>query len=120
MVALQNTIKRLVTYNLVGLAERSVSVTTVQQVEHPRTGVPGTKIQKQRFCGSLTFLASEIQSDLPDAILAVPEIAAAIDRGDLRNVSTPAPVRAPEIATAPLAADPKPQASATHRRGKEK
>jgi len=62
------------------------SCQTVRQpsiVHDPRTGNQATKELRRRVCASMTLLAGETR-ECGDNILRVPEVQAAVQRGELR------------------------------------
>jgi hypothetical protein len=70
--------------------------------QNPRTGERARKHIHKRVPGSITFLARERKDNLPSALLEVPDVKTAIDRGYLRIVAqTPDP--APVAAATPTA-----------------
>lgn len=77
-------------------------ITTVVLEENPRTGERAPKRMTKKAPAALTLLARERQEGLPETILQVPEVRAAIDRGHVRVVAqtaAPAPAPAPRART---------------------
>ena len=70
--------------------------------EHPRTGELLPRHIRKKIPGSLTLLALETRRGLPDAILKVPDVSAAIVAGALRVVGE-TPKAAEPAATQPAA-----------------
>lgn len=62
-------------------------VTTVVVDENPRTGERAPRRITRRAPGSLTLLARERRDGLPNSVLTVPEVQAAIAKGHLRVVA---------------------------------
>ena len=50
-------------------------------------GKAGTREEQRRVCASITLLAGEVR-DFEDAVRAAPEVKAALDRRDLREVQS--------------------------------
>lgn len=68
-----------------------LDITTTVLEENPRTGERAPRRITKKAPAALTLLARERQGDLPDAVLQVPEVRAAIERGHVRVVEqTPA------------------------------
>jgi hypothetical protein len=61
-------------------------ITTVVLEENPRTGERAPRRITKKAPGAMTLLARERQGGLPDAVLQVPEVRAAIERGFVRIV----------------------------------
>jgi hypothetical protein len=79
--------------------------TVVVTVENPRTGEHARKSVQKTVPASMTLLAGERRAGLPAALLEVPDVKAAIDRGHLRLVAqTPDP--APPASAASAASAP--------------
>jgi len=101
-------------------------VAVVVVAENPRTGERAPKHVRKKVPSSLTFLALERKPGLPNALLEVAEVKAAIGRGYLRIIEqTPdkpavptadesASFRSPASAASALAHSPAPTASAPH------
>lgn len=91
-------------------------VTGVQDV-HPETGEKSMRALKKRLADSVTFTAAGTEgdevSDLPDTVLAVPEIAAAIKRRELVIVP-PGAKKPAEAQAAPKEEAPPPVAPNEH------
>ena|SRR5215831_1434656 len=81
--------------------------------EDPRTGQRARRALPRKVAASLTLLARERREGLPDVVLRVPEVAAAIARGHVRVIeqtaerppqpAPPAPPAAPRPAVGPPA-----------------
>jgi hypothetical protein len=79
--------------------------TVVITAENPRTGERARKNVSKTVPASMTLLAGERRAGLSAALLEVPDVKAAIDRGDLRLVQqTPDP--APPASAASAASAP--------------
>jgi hypothetical protein len=99
-ITLESRIRRMLVVNLphdtycrgqCGCAETTVVVAA----ENPRTGDRASKHVSKHLPASMTWLALERRVDLPTVLLDVPDIRAAIGRGQLRLVEQtpdPAPV----------------------------
>jgi hypothetical protein len=88
-----------------------VEMTVVIIAHHPRTGERASKRVAKRVPGSITILARERKAGLPNAILDIPEVKAALGRGYLRVVEqspdTPAPApSSPQVAAPPPSSPP--------------
>jgi hypothetical protein len=91
-VTLQNRRRQMQVFNLdhrsycepSGCGCVELVVTLVR--EHPRTGAQLPRRIEKKAPGSLTLLALETRRGLPEAILKVPEVKAAIDAGTVRVV----------------------------------
>lgn len=101
-VTLQNRLRQMQVFNLVheiwcrGRECSCSDITAVVADENPRTGERAQKRITRRAPGALTLLAGETRADLPDAVLLVPDVRAALGRGFLRVVAqTPTPPPAP-------------------------
>ena len=72
--------------------------------ENPRTGERAPRRVTRRAPGSLTLLARERRQGLPDSVLQVAEVRAAIDRGAVRVLEQTQvrPRRVPVPAPAPV------------------
>jgi hypothetical protein len=73
--------------------------------DNPRTGERLARRVEKKVPGSMTLLALERRAELPDAILKVPEVRAALEAGSIRvveqaAVAVPAPVP-PAVPAAP-------------------
>src|SRR5215831_6181805 len=111
-VTIESRLQRIQVFNLAhasfceeACACSDIVVTAVH--EDPRTGQRARRAVPRKAAASLTLLARERKEGLPDAILRVPEFAAAIARGHVRVVEQtagrppqPAPV-APAAAQQP-------------------
>jgi len=93
MVTLQSRFGQMLVFNLVHQAwcggrircactEMTVLVTD----ENPRTGERALRRVVKKVPASLTLLARERRAGLPDAVLCVPDVRAAIERGLVRIV----------------------------------
>lgn len=107
-VTLENRLRQMQVFNLVHEAfclgrECSCSdVTVVVTDENPRTGERAPRRVPRKVPTALTLLAREVRKGLPDAVLRVPDIRAAIERGILRVVAQdaePLPAPAPVAQT---------------------
>ncbi len=92
-VTLESRLRQMQVFNLnheaycAGADCACSQVTTVVVDENPRTGERAPRRITRRAPGSLTLLARERRDDLPNSILAVPEVRAAIAKGPLRVVA---------------------------------
>ena len=126
-VTLHNRSSQMQVFNLVhdaycrGRACSCSDITTIVVVENPRTGERAPRLVRKRVPAALTLLARETRSGLPNTVLHVPDVQAAIARGALRVVAQtpePTPAAAPaakgpaEVRQAPTPETPRP-ASAT-------
>ncbi|MBN1771105.1 MAG: hypothetical protein JXB32_07590 [Deltaproteobacteria bacterium] len=126
-VTIQNRSWQMQVFNLVhdaycrGRACSCSEITTVVVNENPRTGERAPRRVPKCVPAALTLLAREVRTGLPNTVLQVPDIQAALARGTLRVVaqtpeSTPAPAPAAkgpaEVRQAPAPETPRP-ASAT-------
>lgn len=76
-------------------------ITTVVLEENPRTGERAPRHISKKVPSAMTLLARERQGGLPDAVLQVPDVRAAIDRGFVRVVEqTPVEPPSPPAADA--------------------
>ena len=109
-VTLENRLRQMQVFNLdheaycAGAECACSEVTAVVVDENPRTGERAPRRVTRRAPGSLTLLAQERRQGLPDSVLQVAEVRAAIERGAVRVVEqTPArPRRVPVPAPAPV------------------
>ena len=91
-VTLQNRLRQMQVFNLPHDAycqgrECSCSDVTIVVIdENPRTGDRAPRHVTRKTPGSLTLLAHEKRAGLPDAVLHVPEVTAAISRGHVRII----------------------------------
>jgi hypothetical protein len=95
-------------------------VTVVVVAENPRTGERAPRRTTQRVPGSLTILALERKRGLPNGVLEVADVKAAIGRGYLRVIeqtpdqpsapppSVPAPSSSSPAASTPAQSPPTP------------
>ena len=97
-VTLHNRSWQMQVFNLVhdaycrGRACACSDITTVVVEENPRTGERAPRRVPKRLPTVLTLLAREVRTGLPNSVLQVPDIQAAITRGILRVVAqTPEP-----------------------------
>lgn len=97
-ITLESRLRQMQVFNLdhnaycgTGTCACSEITTTVLE-ENPRTGDRAPKRMTKKAPAVLTLLARERQEGLSDAVLQVPEVRAAIERGHVRVVAqTPAP-----------------------------
>ena len=89
-VTLESRLRQIQVFNLdhdaycgVGACVCS-DITTVVLEENSRTGERAPRRITRKAPGALTLLARERQVGLPDAVLQVPEVRAAIERGHVR------------------------------------
>jgi hypothetical protein len=88
-------------------------VAVVVVAEHPRTGERVPKHVRKKVPSSITFLALERRPSLPNALLEVTEVKAAIGRGYLRILEeTPDKPAVPAAAESAPSHSPPPAASA--------
>ena len=73
-----------------------VEVPIVAVAENPRTGERGRKHLHRKVPGTITFLARERKPGLPNVLLELDQVKAAIGRGYLRIVE-----QTPDVAVAP-------------------
>lgn len=66
---------------------RCTSVERRSEVYNRETGAWGYADQRRAICASLLLLAGEMKSGLPDTIRLVPDVAAAIARGELIDLN---------------------------------
>jgi hypothetical protein len=107
-VTLENRLRQMQVFNLVhdpycrGRECSCSEVTVVVTDENPRTGERAPRRVPRKVPTALTLLAREVRKGLPDVVLRVPDVRAAIDRGALRVVAQEAdPLPAPAPAPAP-------------------
>lgn len=92
-VTLHNRSWQMQVFNLVhdaycrGRACSCSEITTIVVEENPRTGERAPRRVPKRVPAALTLLARETRSGLPNTVLQVPDIQAAIGRGILRVVA---------------------------------
>ncbi len=92
-VTLESRLRQMQVFNLnheaycAGADCACSQVTTVVVDENPRTGERAPRRITRRAPGSLTLLAQERRDGLPNSVLAVPEVRAAIAKGHLRVVA---------------------------------
>jgi hypothetical protein len=111
-VTLENRLRQMQVFNLVhdaycrdgACACREVEAVVVE--ENPRTGDRAPRRVTRRAPAALTLLAREVRPSLPDAVLDVPDVRAAVARGQLRVVRqgpgpAPASSASPGTATEP-------------------
>lgn len=91
MIALQNTTRRLQCYNLDAAHFETVEgphgfqLIYAHVVDHDaRTGALFPRRIPKSVCSSITFLASESKSELPDELLECLDVKLAVARGELR------------------------------------
>lgn len=91
MVKLQNTTGRALDFNLSHDTYCQQGPCSCQTVHQPsvaldaRHGTRAMRTLRRRLCASVTVLAGEYR-ELPDGIMRVPEVRAAVQRGDLRII----------------------------------
>jgi hypothetical protein len=99
MVTLINKSGRLRTYQLTtsffSSRKWGARRLEVRTIEHHRDGNRYARISRKSVPGALTLVAGESREGLPDQILAVPDVKAAVAAGELevRKVADPAPAR---------------------------
>ena len=92
-VTLESRLRQMQVFNLnheaycAGAACACSQVTTVVVDENPRTGERAPRRITRRAPGSLTLLARERREGLPNSVLAVLEVRAAIGKGHVRVVA---------------------------------
>lgn len=92
-VTLESRLRQMQVFNLnheaycAGASCACSQVTTVVVDENPRTGERAPRRITRRAPGSLTLLARERRDGLPNSVLTVPEVRAAIAKGHLRVVA---------------------------------
>jgi hypothetical protein len=110
-VTIENRLRQMQVFNLIhdvycrGRECACSEVTVVVTDENPRTGERAPRRVAKKVPSALTLLAREERDGLPDAVLRVPEVRAAIDRGVLRVVRQVA-----DAAPAVIPAAPPPEA----------
>ena len=122
-VTLQNRLRQLQVFNLVhdaycrGRACSCSEITAIVVDENPRTGERAPRRVPKRVPTALTLLARETRAGIPNNVLQVPDVRAALARGILRVVAQ-TPEAAP-IATPPgkALAEPSPAATAPQAKG---
>jgi len=91
-VTLENRLRQMQLFNLDHEAYcrdgacSCAEVTVVVAAENPRTGERAPRVVSKRVPAVLTLLARERRSGLPDAVLRVPAVRAALASGRLRVV----------------------------------
>lgn len=108
-VTIENRLRQMQVFNLVhdpycrGRGCSCSEITVVVTDENPRTGERAPRRVPKKVPAALTLLAREVRSGLPTSLLQVPDVRAALARGDLRVVAqetdplpspTPSPARA--------------------------
>lgn len=87
MVTLKNANRRRAAgpYNLPAdiLPDLATEVEMQQQLHDRATGEIGARLFTKQIGTSIWFLADEVKGHLPDAVLVCPEIASALERGEL-------------------------------------
>lgn len=105
MVTLINKTRKIKVYNLAHPFFRSkkwgAKSTTIMVVEEHRDGTRHPRQLRRSITGSLTLLAGEKRTDLPDQIQAVPEIRKALKKGILVAVKQKAAEPAKTAKAAP-------------------
>lgn len=92
--------------------------TVVVVAENPRTGDRAPKRVTKAVPDSMTWLALERRAGLPSALLEVPDVQAALARGDLRLVEqTPEPAPVAPARASNAAAMPGPSSAAPAAKG---
>ncbi len=92
-VTLESRLRQMQVFNLnheaycAGATCACSQVTTVVVDENPRTGERAPRRITRRAPGSMTLLARERRDGLPNSVLTVPEVRAAIAKGHLRVVA---------------------------------
>jgi len=110
MVTLENRLRQMQVITLVHDAycrERACACTEAIVVvidDNPRTGERAARRVRRRVPAALTLLAREVRDGLPDTVLRVPDVQAAVGRGTLRVVrqAPDAPVTAAPVVAAPV------------------
>ena len=107
-VALKNKERRMQVYNLPhdiycqAVGECSCQEKTVTTIaENPLTGDRMPKPVRKKLAGSLTLLALEKRDGLHEAVLEIPEVKRAVERGRLKVLT------AQPTAARPTSAEPK-------------
>jgi len=91
-VTLENRLRQMQVFNLVHEAYCREGVCACREVEavvveeNPRTGDRAPRRVTRRAAAALTLLAREVRQGLPDTVLQVPDVRAAVARGQLRVV----------------------------------
>jgi hypothetical protein len=105
-VTLENRLRQMQVFNLVHEAycrEGACACSEVEVVvveENPRTGERAPRRVSRRAAAALTLLAREVRPGLPDAVLDVLDVRAAVARGQLRVVRQgpePTPAAEPSL-----------------------
>jgi hypothetical protein len=108
-VTIENRLRRMQVFNLVheaycrGRGCSCTEITVVVTDENQRTGERAPRRVPKKVPAALTMLAREVRTGLPLSVLQVPDVRAAIARGDLRVVAQeadPLPSPAPTPARA--------------------
>jgi hypothetical protein len=105
MLKIQNASRRLQVYDLAAPAfqdntsAHGYKLQHVHVVEHSKNGKLAARRLPRMFPTSITFLAGETISNLPNEVLDVPAVQAAVARGELRVLSRTKdePAAAPEL-----------------------
>jgi len=106
-ITLESRVRRMQVFNLPHEAFcrdgcACSQTTVVVTAENPRTGERARKHVVKTVPASMTWLAGERRDGLPAALLEVPDVKAAIDRGHLRLAKqTPDPAPEPAVTTSP-------------------
>ena len=105
-VTLQNTRKRMVSYNLEHPSCHEDGYGKIHSIElldtDPKTGMGRAKLVKRRISGSLTFPAGGTLTDLPNSVLRAKGVTKAVKAGHLVVLSnTPMPKKPPPKAAPP-------------------
>lgn len=94
-VTLQNRLRQMQVFNLDHAAYcgptgcACIDTTVTVSVEDPRTGERRPRQLDKKIPQSLTLLALERRTELPDTVLDVSEVRAAIDAGTVRVLAQP-------------------------------
>ena len=111
-IALKNTQRRMQVFNLRhdvycepsgSCGCREQTITTVE--ESPMTGERRPRSLKRKVPASLTLLALEKRDGMHEAVLKLPEVKRAVDRGELRVLT----VAQPKPAAKPLETETRPK-----------
>ena len=112
-VTLENRLRQMQVFNLVhdpycrGRECSCSEVTVVVTDENPRTGERAPRRVPRKVPTALTLLAREVRTGLPDVVLRVPDVRAALERGVLRVVAQEAdPLPAPALLPPPARTRP--------------